>query len=142
MSRRTIIKLAVAAFVTGALVACGARDERKAMAAPAGSTLEITDITPNLGAPLTVGQDVKLRVSVAYALTSDSGTLGLVVQDAENKPLAQVVNVVLKGGGTEKFEASFKVPDTPAVHVFAALASQGQSATSTVANRSFKVQSR
>lgn len=142
MQRRSFTKLVVVAALAGALVACGARDDRQSTAAPPGSTVSITDVTPSLGVPLVVGDEVKLRVSVAYALPVDSGTLALVVQDARSAPLAEVANVVLKGGGTEKFEASFKVPDTSAIHIFAALSGQGQSATSTVATRSYKVRSR
>lgn len=84
---------------------------------------------------------MELKVKVAYKLTSESGTLGLVVQDANNTPLAQTVNVVLKGGGTEAFALSFTVPETKAIQVFTPLSSQGQAATSTVSSRAFKVSS-
>lgn len=124
------------------LAACSGKREADANAAPVGSTVSITDISPSVPGPLTVGQDVRLQVSVAYALTSESGTLALVVQDGKNTALGEVVNVVSKGSGTEKLEVSFKVPDTNAVHVFTPLSAQGQAATSTVATRSFRVQSR
>ena len=79
---------------------------------------------------------------MAYALTADSGTLGLVVQDANNTPIAQSLDVILKGTASQVLEADFTVPDTKAVHVFIPLSAQGQSATSTVTSRSFKVVSK
>ncbi|MDB5874767.1 MAG: hypothetical protein JWQ07_4209 [Ramlibacter sp.] len=139
---RYILALATAMFMVAALSACNSKSAADSLAAPSGSTVNITEITPNPAGPMTVGSEVKLRATVAYALTSDSGTLGLVVQDAKNKPLAQIVNVVLKGGGTESLEVSFTVPDTTAIHVFTPLSGQGQGATSTVATRSYRVQSK
>ncbi|MDO8932976.1 MAG: hypothetical protein Q7U97_11320 [Rhodocyclaceae bacterium] len=130
---------AAALVGTSFLLACS---PEKSFNAPTGSTVSITQITPEVGKPLTVGEEVKLQVSAAYALSAESGTLGLIVQDSKNTPIAQVVNVVLKGGGTEKLEVSFKVPDTSAVHVFTPLSGQGQEATTTVATRSYRVKSR
>jgi hypothetical protein len=134
-------KLICAAAVAGTslLLACS---PQKSSNAPTGSTVSITQITPEVGKPLTVGDEVKLQVSAAYALTAESGTLGLIVQDAKTTPIAQVENVVLKGGGTEKLEVSFRVPDTSAVHIFTPLSAQGQVATTTVATRSYRVKSR
>ena len=114
-------------------------DRQTAPAAPPGSTVSIVEVVPSTGIPLTKGQAVDLTVKVAYTLTSESGTLGLVVQDANNTPLAQEMSVVLRGSGTESFALHFAVPDTKAVQVFAALSSQGQSATTTVSNRAYKV---
>jgi hypothetical protein len=82
---------------------------------------------------------VNLKVKVAYTLTSESGTLGLVVQDSNNQALAQTVSVVLKGSSTEEMNVSFTVPDTKAVQVFTPLSTQGQAATSTVSTRAYKV---
>lgn len=123
------------------LVAGCDTDRRATQAAPAGSTVSIVEIQPSTGVPLIKGQIVELKVKVAYTLTSESGTLGLVVQDASNASLAQTLNVVLKGSNTETFAVNFTVPETKAVHVFTPLSSQGQAATSTVSSRAFKVES-
>jgi uncharacterized membrane protein len=139
---RPVAAFIIAMALSHVLTACSGKREREGMAAPSGSTVSITDVSPSVASPLTVGQEINVQVSVAYALTSESGTLGLVVQDGKNTPLGQVVNVVLKGSGTEKLAVSFKVPDTNAIHVFTALSGQGQAATSTVATRSFRVQSK
>ena len=121
------------------LAACDRKEAPRAQAAPSGSTVSIVDIQPSTGIPLSKGQTFELKVKVSYTLTSESGTLGLVVQDASNTPLAQEINVVLRGSGTESFSLKFTVPETKAIQVFTALSSQGQSSTSTVSSRTFKV---
>lgn len=129
------------ACLAGALAAgsCGRSEAPQVEAAPIGSTIGITEIAPSTGEPLKVGQSVHLKVYVAYALTADSGTLGLVVQDANNTPIAQSFDVVIKGSASQVLEANFTVPDTKVVQVFVPLSAQGQAATSTVASRAFKV---
>ena len=124
------------------LNACGDRQGSEVQSAPRGSTVSIVEISPSVGIPLSPGQNVELRVKASYSLTSESGTLGLVVQDANNVPLAQTVNVVLQGRGTEEVSVSFVVPETKAVHVFTPLSAQGQSATTTVSSRAYKVTQR
>jgi hypothetical protein len=136
---RTLIHATVLA---GGILALGCSPQPGTHQAPSGSTVSITQISPGSGSPLTVGEEVKLEVSAAYALSAEAGTLGVIVQDAKGTPLAQTVNVVLKGGGTEKLQVSFTVPDTSAIHVFAPLSAEGQTATSTVASRSFRVKSK
>jgi hypothetical protein len=129
------------ACLAGALAAggCGRSEVPQVQAAPVGSTIGITEIAPSTGEPLKVGQSVHLKVHVAYALTADSGTLGLVVQDADNTPIAQSFDVVFKGSANQVLEANFTVPNTKAIQVFVPLSAQGQAATSTVAGRAFKV---
>ena len=123
----------------GLLASCNNNAASSAAAAPSGSTVSIVEIQPSPGIPLSRGQNVELKVKVAYTLTSDSGTLGLVVQDSSNAPLAQEINVVLRGSGTESFSLKFAVPETKTIQVFSALSAQGQSATTTVSSRAFKV---
>lgn len=134
-----LCRLTALLLMGASLVACDSRKTTDASAAPSGSTVSITEVTPSTGSPLVTGQAVNLKVKVTYALTSDSGTLGLIVQDANNAPLAQSVNVVLKGSATEELSVSFTVPETKAVHVFTPLSAPGQVATSTVSSRAYKV---
>lgn len=122
-----------------AIGGCGRTEAPVIQSAPSGSTISITEIVPSTSEALKVGQLVHLRVNAAYALTADSGTLGLVVQDAKNAPIAQSLDVVLKGSTSQVLEVDFTVPDTKAVHVYVPLSAQGQAATSTVTSRSFKV---
>jgi hypothetical protein len=141
MRASRIFAVPVIACLAGAIAAggCSRSEAPSAQAAPGGSTVSITNIAPSTNEVLSVGQSVHLKVSVAYALTADSGTLGLVIQDANNAPIAQSLDVVLKGSASQVLEADFMVPDTRAIHVFVPLSAQGQAATSTVTSRAFKV---
>src|SRR5438045_394903 len=97
-----MIRLSILVTVL-ALAACDGQNKVSAPSAPPGSTVSIVSISPSTGEPLAPGQRINLAVKAAYTLTSESGTLGLVVQDANNTPLAQTINVVMKGSGTEEF---------------------------------------
>jgi hypothetical protein len=131
--------IAVVSLLIG-LAGCNAESTQRAQTAPAGSTVSIVAITPDTGAALKPGQKVNLSVKAAYTLTAESGTLGLVVQDASNAPLAQTMSVVLRGSGTEELAVQFTVPETTrAVQVFVPLSAQDQSSTATVSSRAFKV---
>lgn len=107
--------------------------------APAGSSVKILAISPEISSPLHVGEKVKLQVDVGYSLTAPSGTLSLVVQASDNSGVAQDMEVLAKGSGKTKFEAEFVVPNTKAIQVFTPLSAQGQSSTSTVDMWAFKV---
>jgi hypothetical protein len=128
--------------IASALLACDSQSSSKALAAPKGSTVSIIDVQPSTGQALTVGDKVALKIKVAYALTSESGNLGVVVQDDSNTPLAQKIHVVLKGGGTEEFNLSFEVPNTNAIHIFTPLSAPDQPATSTMSTRSYRVKAK
>jgi hypothetical protein len=128
--------------MTCALFACDNPSSSKALAAPQGSTVSIIEIQPSTGQSLTVGDNIVLKIKVAYALTSDSGNLGVVVQDDSNTPLAQKIHVVLKGGGTEEFNLDFEVPNTNAIHIYTPLSAPGQPATSTMSTSSYRVKAK
>ena len=108
-------------------------------AAPSGSSVRITQISPDPSVPLHVGDPVNLQVTVAYTLTAESGTLTLVIQAADNSSISNLWEVVGKGSGTITLKASFVVPETGGVVVFVPLSAQGQAATSTVDSRAYKV---
>lgn len=108
-------------------------------AAPGGSSVKIMSMSPDISSPLRVGENIKLRVDVAYSLNAPSGTLSLVVQASDNSGVAQDMEVVTKGSGNTKFETEFVVPNTKAIQVFTPLSAQGQSSTSTVDMWAFKV---
>ena len=134
--RRT--NLLMLLFLLAALSGCE-RNPSTDSAAPSGSSVKILSTAPKTSAPLRVGDHVKLKVDVAHMLTVDSGTLGLVIQAADNSAIAQDMEVVTKGSGKTSFETEFVVPDTKAIQVFTPLSAQGQSSTSTVDMRAFKV---
>lgn len=128
--------IAVAALA--ALAGCERPAATKAALPP--SFVRIMKIAPDPAAPLKVGERVKLEVEVNYALTTaNSGTLGVVVQSADDRNLAQSMAAVQKGAGKAAMAVEFVVPQTSAVKVFTPLSPRGQRATSTVAVRTYKV---
>lgn len=117
----------------------GACDQGSFQSAPSGSFVKITSVSPDTGTTLKVGDKVKVRVEVSYALSSDGGTVSLVVQSANNSSLAHNMEVVQKGSGKATLSAEFVVPDSNAVQIFTPLSAQGQTSTSTVDYRAYKV---
>ena len=106
---------------------------------PFGSLAQITSISPDTTRVLRAGEQVKLKVDVNYVLTSESGTIKLVVLAADNSDLAQDVKVITKGSGKSTLETQFTVPRTTAVRVFTPLVVQGQNATSGADGRAYTV---
>jgi len=121
-----------------ALAGCDRPAAKKGALPP--SFVRIARLSPDVSTSLTVGDKVELEVEVEYGLTTaDTGTVALVVQAADNKNLASNMQVVSKGTGKAAFKARFVVPETSAVQVFTPLQAQGQTATATVAVRTYKV---
>lgn len=108
-------------------------------AAPTGSSVRILSVDPATSVPLRVGAKVTLKVEAQYTLGAESGTVAIVVQAANNAPLAQNVSVIRNGTGKVNLQAEFVVPQTNAVQVFVPLHVQGQGPTSTVDSRAFEV---
>lgn len=121
------------------LSACTGESVRSAQSAPSGSSVSIVELAPSPSETLVVGQKVSLKVKASYTLTAESGTLGLVVQDAGTVGIAQTMAVVAKGSGTEQLAVEFVVPETRAVQVFVPLSGQEQTSTATVSSRAYKV---
>jgi hypothetical protein len=102
--------------------------------------VRIAKLSPDATVPLKVGEKVNLLIEIDYALTkADSGAVMVVVQTADNKSLGQRVQAVVKGVGKAKLAVDFVVPQTSEVRVFAPLSGEGQTSTSTVALRTYKV---
>jgi hypothetical protein len=111
------------------------------VAATSGSSVHISNISPPTDQHFTVGQKVSLEVQAAYTMASDSGAIAIAVQSADNQPITQNFEVVTRGSGTITLKAQFDVPDTKAIQVFVPLSAQGQSGTTTVDIRAYKVES-
>ena len=104
------------------------------------SYVRIAKLSPDATKPLKVGEKVSLQVQLDYALTkADTGAVMVVVQTADNQNLVQKAQAVRKGVGQATLAVDFVVPQTSAVKVFAPLSEQGQSSTTTVALRTYKV---
>lgn len=80
-----------------------------------------------------------MRVGVAYWLAAETGSIGLVVQTADTKGVAQDERIVKRGGGEIVFENEFVVPDTNTLRVFVPLSGGEQTATSTLDTRAYPV---
>jgi hypothetical protein len=91
--------------------------------------VRIAKLSPEATVPLKVGEKVNLLIEIDYALT----------KAADNKSLGQKVQAIAKGVGKAKLAVDFVVPQTSAVKVFAPLSGEGQTSTSTVALRTYKV---
>lgn len=134
-SARLLISIAAASLIVG----CERTEKGSGTSAPPGSAVYITSVSPSIGEPLHVGDKVRLQVGVDYTLTGESGTLALVVQSSDGSLISHNVEVVTKGSGKVDLEAVFVVPSTNTIQIFTPLAAQGQSSTSTVESRAFKV---
>lgn len=135
----SIAKILVSVLAALLMLGCQRNDLHPGTPASAGSSVQIASISPSAGEPLHVGEKVTLKVDVNYLLTAESGTLALVVQAADNSAIAQNFEVVTKGSGKATLESEFIVPSTKAIQIFTPLSAQGQSSTSTVESRAFKV---
>ncbi|HUR42269.1 MAG TPA: hypothetical protein VM240_13975 [Verrucomicrobiae bacterium] len=117
--------------VTGAVAAANPASD--------GSFVQIVSISPTVGTALRAGEKVSLKVEIEYVVPVESATIGLVVQAADNSPIANDNDVLLKGSGKVTLTADFTVPATKMINIFTPLSAQGQNSTSTVDSRAFKV---
>ncbi len=127
------------ASLAAALSAACQRTDVSASAAPTGSFVKIANISPDTSVPLRAGDQVKVQVEVDYSLTSNAGTVNLVIQAADHSSLAHNMEVLQKGTGKVTLVAEFVVPHSSAVQIFTPLSAQGQTSTSTVDTRAYKV---
>jgi hypothetical protein len=105
-------------------------------------SVKIISLTPGNDKPLYAGSTVSIKVEVEYSLHSaNTASLRMIVQRAESghKPLANEVDVVLKGTGTLKLAKEIKIPDTRALQIFMPLTPEGAQITTTVDSRMYKV---
>jgi hypothetical protein len=128
--------LTVVAIALASLSGCE-RQGPGATAAPSGSAIRITRVSPEISSQLNVGD--RLEVATEYTLNAESGVITLVVQSGDNSSIANQSEVVTRGSGSVTLKSSFTVPETNAIMVFTPLSAQGQAATSTVDTRAYKV---
>jgi hypothetical protein len=133
---RSLTLLASIVVFIASVTGCSKADKD---AAPSGSTISITSMSPAIGQQLRVGTTVKLKVNAAYWLSVETGSVGLVVQTADTKSIVQDERIIKKGGGEIVFESEFVVPDTPNIRIFVPLNGDSQTTTSTLDTRSYVV---
>jgi hypothetical protein len=109
---------------------------------PAVDSIRIVSISPSTDDPLRVGQTITFKVEVEYNLASaKSGSVTLVIQQGESDrlPLANEVEVILKGKAKLSLSKNLRIPETNVLQVFTPLNVQGGTSTSVVDNRIYKV---
>jgi hypothetical protein len=127
--------MAISALIAG----CQRSDGVSANSAPAGSFVNIVRVSPDTSTQLKTGDKVRVQVEVSYGLTTDTGTISLVIQTADNSNLGNNMEVIHKGTGKATLFAEIVVPNSNAVQIFTPLTTQGQTSTSTVDTRAYKV---
>jgi hypothetical protein len=112
---------------------------------PTGSSVKIERIEPSLAQLVRAGTKVRFEVEISYVVTADSATVGLIVQrgdSSENRVLSFTTDIAPKGSGKLTMSTEVVIPDTRVIHVFTPLSHQGDSRTSVVDMRSYKVVSK
>ena len=113
-------------------------------AAKQGSYVKILEIQPNPSIPLKSGSEVLFKVKIEYKVKEDSGTLNLIIQKGEysggfDTLIGSAMEVLTHGEGHVTLEKQIRVPDTQAIQVFTPLMIPGETRTSIVDMRSYKV---
>ncbi|MFA6054837.1 MAG: hypothetical protein WC769_05630 [Thermodesulfovibrionales bacterium] len=109
-----------------------------------GDYVKILEIQPNPSVLLKAGNNIHFEVKIEYYVKEDSATVGLVIQKGESSGgidpyIGSVMEVLTHGKGVVTLDIDVKVPDTKAVQVFTPLTVSGQTGTSTVDSRFYKV---
>ena len=105
-------------------------------------SVKIISLTPGNDKPLYVGSTVTITAEVEYNLQSaNTASITLVIQQAEtgHRPLANEIDVALKGTGKIKLSKGIVVPETRALTIFMPLTPEGNQSTTTVDSRMYKV---
>ncbi len=106
-------------------------------------TIRIVSISPDTGVALRVGEKVTFKVEVEYNLVSTGiGRITMVAQRAEAglPPIANELEVVLKGAGKLVLSKEVEVPDTKTIQIFTPLTPEGAKSTRVVDSRYYKVE--
>lgn len=115
-------------------------DAKGGTGSSAHSIIGVT-LSPDVSRPLKAGSTVKLSVEVDYMLPSQGGSIGVVVQDVGDKPVASALKEV--GGGVGKFttELEFKIaPASKSVRVSVPLYVKGETKSSEIVNKDYAVE--
>jgi hypothetical protein len=116
-----------------------AEEMKKAKFAWTKNEIEIISTSLKADKILKVGEKVTISVTVNYKLKEDNGEISMLVQNADDKPIANVTELVKKGSGKMTLKKSIIVPETKFIRVFTPLSAKGEMKTSIVDSRTFKV---
>jgi len=103
--------------------------------------VKILSISPPTSEFLYVGKDYDIEVKVEYSFKANEGQVGLVIQRGESghSSVAYSTQPILNKKGTLTLKANITVPKTNAIQIFTPLTAQGDTFTSVVSTRSYRV---
>ena len=124
------------------IVACS--DEKsnfKGQQTSKSHNVKILSISPPTSETLYVGKDYDIEVKVEYSFKASEGQVALVIQRGESghSPVAYSTQPILNKKGTLTLKSNITVPKTNAIQVFTPLSAQGDTSTSVVAIRNYRV---
>ncbi len=102
----------------------------------------ISSISPSPDKPLQVGSKTRIEMGIEYTVPSPGGILGIVIQDSNNSPVKSNLKEVPSGSGTITSEIEFVVPNAKHIDVHVPLYVKGETKSSQVAVKQFKINPR
>ncbi len=107
--------------------------------------IKILELSPDPSIPLKSGSEVRIKVKIEYSIAADSALINLLIQkdDSSGSTMSLIGNTmqtITKGSGTITLEKAVTVPDTSVLQVFTPLMIPGQTSTSTVDFRFYRVE--
>jgi hypothetical protein len=108
------------------------------------SSIKILEIDPNPSKSLKVGSEIHFKVKLEYNVSDDSAVANLIFQKGEDSGnfdsvIGNTMQVINKGKGTVTLEKKITIPDTKVLQVFTPLMIPGQTQTTTVDMKVYKV---
>lgn len=106
-----------------------------------GNKVKIVSISPEISKPLSAGQNYDIEVTVEYTIKAENGNITLVIQrgDSITSVLANTTEPITKGSGKITLKANIVVPSVNSITVFTPLSLQGETSTTVVDTRIYKV---
>ncbi len=118
------------AGVLAVLAGCSLMSENK---------VKIVSISPDINVELSAGAKIDIEVALEYNLKQDNGSINLVIQDAQNTPVGSILEPIKKGAGKLTLKRTITVPKTSALAIFTPLKPEGETETTVVDSRVYKV---
>jgi hypothetical protein len=108
------------------------------------SSIKILEIDPSPSKSLKVGSEIHFKVKLEYNVGEDSAVANLIFQKGEDSGsfdsvIGNTMQVINKGKGTITLEKTITVPDIKVLQVFTPLMIPGQTQTTTVDMKVYKV---
>ena len=110
----------------------------------ANNSIKILEIDPATSTQLKSGSEIHFKVKLEYTVTDDSAVVNMTFQKGEDSGsldsvIGNTMQVLSKGKGTIIMEKTVMIPDTNVLQVFTPLMIPGQTKTTTVDVKVYKV---